>query len=679
MKKRFVKAISLITALALLLPAVSGIGIWEQSKGAYAMNVVLEKPTIQKDNTSAMLSGQKVTWDCVYFGSYPQAEVVSSAAAYTALDAGSRDVKDIVIDPTLYTSLESSRAWGNNNELILNGVKYCRMRSTDATYKIVSGAVDGYYQWKDDITYHYFKYEDIKWRVLSTDGKKALLLSDIGLDNRYYDQSYKDVSWNNCSVRSWLNGYTAAQNQAAVNYTGKGFVDFAFNNNEANAIFETELANEQGNKAKDKVFLLSQSEISQTATAQACGFRESISYDEARTSYCSTYAKAMGVQFVIPPVGQGERLRGCGQLLRNDGKASDYTMCTLPNGQFRTEANAYASTSRMYQCYAIRPSLYLDLSKTAQYEYAGTVCSDGTVVNAQIAAAGRATLPPAATAKVTQTPTGQPAITATPGASISPIPSATATHATQQPSVSPSATAATSTQQPSVSPSAAVPTQQPSASGNPQGVQTPTPGETVVIEKTVYKGKRFTDEDTLGVYKITKTGENGTVIYLRPSDKTQRSVAIPDEVEYRDDTYRVVGVGEHAFYKNKKLRRITLGDNITKISNRAFYKCTNLQEIRFNRKLKRIGTKAFYRCNSLEEIALPSKVEHIGVRAFYKCKNLQKAVLSRDMLEIGTKSFYQCKKLRLDMRKVKKRHIAMGRKPFSGVKQVRYGNIQTRP
>lgn len=28
---------------------------------------------------------QKITWDCIWFGNYPQAEVISSNSKYTAL------------------------------------------------------------------------------------------------------------------------------------------------------------------------------------------------------------------------------------------------------------------------------------------------------------------------------------------------------------------------------------------------------------------------------------------------------------------------------------------------------------------------------------------------------------------------------------------------------------------
>lgn len=44
----------------------------------------ISNPRIVKD--SSMDAGQKVTWDCVYFGSYPQSEVTSKdGSIYNAL------------------------------------------------------------------------------------------------------------------------------------------------------------------------------------------------------------------------------------------------------------------------------------------------------------------------------------------------------------------------------------------------------------------------------------------------------------------------------------------------------------------------------------------------------------------------------------------------------------------
>ena len=52
--------------------------------GKVQAETTLQNPRIVKD--SSMDAGQKVTWDCVWFGSYPQSEVTAEdGAIYTKL------------------------------------------------------------------------------------------------------------------------------------------------------------------------------------------------------------------------------------------------------------------------------------------------------------------------------------------------------------------------------------------------------------------------------------------------------------------------------------------------------------------------------------------------------------------------------------------------------------------
>ena len=51
-----------------------------------------------------------------------------------------------------------------------------------------------------------FEYEPIKWRILSVDeNNNALLLADKGLDCKPYNENEEDVTWETCSLRTWLN------------------------------------------------------------------------------------------------------------------------------------------------------------------------------------------------------------------------------------------------------------------------------------------------------------------------------------------------------------------------------------------------------------------------------------------------------------------------------------------
>ena len=123
-------------------------------------------PKIEEDTT--MTAGQKVTWDCIYFGSYPQSEITSK-------------------DGSVYNKLKNATSW-DNNDTTIDGVKYRRLKGEDATQHAYSGDSEQYYDWNDDYTtYHHFKYEPIKWRVLNKDNNDVFLLSDIALDDQRYN------------------------------------------------------------------------------------------------------------------------------------------------------------------------------------------------------------------------------------------------------------------------------------------------------------------------------------------------------------------------------------------------------------------------------------------------------------------------------------------------------------
>ena len=48
--------------------------------------------------------------------------------------------------------------------------------------------------------------EDIEWIVLKTKGNRTLILSRYGLDCRSFNDEIVDVSWEDSSIRAWLNG-----------------------------------------------------------------------------------------------------------------------------------------------------------------------------------------------------------------------------------------------------------------------------------------------------------------------------------------------------------------------------------------------------------------------------------------------------------------------------------------
>ena len=94
--------------------------------------------------------------------------------------------------------------------------------------------------------------EPVKWRVLANDGS-LFVVSDKNLDCVEYNSSAETVTWEECTLRKWLNSK---------------FLDKAFTAQEKNAVLESLVVNEDGAKGSeagadtyDKVYLLSIYEV----------------------------------------------------------------------------------------------------------------------------------------------------------------------------------------------------------------------------------------------------------------------------------------------------------------------------------------------------------------------------------------------------------------------------------
>ena len=320
----------------------------------------ISNPRIVKD--SSMDAGQKVTWDCVYFGKYPQSEITSK-------------------DGSIYNTLKNATGWDENNDITIGGTKYRRLKGEDATHATSSNSPYNY-DWNDNYkTYHYFKYEPIKWRVLNRSGNDALLLADIALDDQKCNTNYEDITWETSSMRSWLNGYGASVNQPKTDYSRKNFINSAFTSTQRNAIKTTNVVNNDninygtagGKNTSDKVFPLSESEVYNTDTAAGYGFIKDYStYDEARRSRCSTYAYAMGTGRDYDTDTEYTKYNGnIDWWLRSPGDDSYYAAEVSSDGWV-----SGVGYSVGHDRDGVRPALHLNLSSSNLYSYAGTVCSD---------------------------------------------------------------------------------------------------------------------------------------------------------------------------------------------------------------------------------------------------------------------------------------------------------------
>ena len=184
---------------------------------------------------------------------------------------------DLIVDDALYYDLLTAPNddWDDSGNITLKGQKYRRMQKGDAIFS--QDGEKGYYNWPDSVTYHYFKYEPIRWRVLSAEGNRALLLSDAVLDNQHYQVEKEGIggtillttTWAKSCLRSWLNGYDSSFNSSGRNYSGRSFIDNAFTDEERAAVMDTSVTTAANSKyntsggadTTDKIFLLSESEV----------------------------------------------------------------------------------------------------------------------------------------------------------------------------------------------------------------------------------------------------------------------------------------------------------------------------------------------------------------------------------------------------------------------------------
>lgn len=80
---------------------------------------------------------------------------------------------------------------------------------------------------------------------------------------------------------------------------------------------------------------------------------------------------------------------------------------------------------------------------------------------------------------------------------------------------------------------------------------------------------------------------------------------------------KVTEIGDNAF-KNKSIRKITIGKNVTKIGEGAFSGCLDLEEVIFDAGTENltIGANAFEKCPSLSSFTVPARTTSIGASAF---------------------------------------------------------------
>lgn len=220
--------------------------------------------------------------------------------------------------------------------------------------------------------------EPIKWRVLKVDGDDAFLLSDKNIDKMPFCKSEPNPSfsslWHVSTVRSWLNGYGAAENQKDIDYSTDNFIDKAFTAEEQEAVKTTLVITDKYTdwhfnwidqhhyymETSDKVYLLEFDEMLNPDYGFTADEEETVK----RISLNTAYAAAGGTGG-IPYGKEGDR---DSWILRSPGEYSYYVDMVTADGEYKEDISDICQVTAAE---GIRPVLHLDLTKTNVYSYAG--------------------------------------------------------------------------------------------------------------------------------------------------------------------------------------------------------------------------------------------------------------------------------------------------------------------
>lgn len=203
-----------------------------------------------------------------------------------------------------------------------------------------------------------FRKDSIKWRVLSTDGNTALLLSDKNIETgQAFNEDSTDNSWDRCTMRSWLNGYGRNFNDRQTSYESSNFINKAFKSSER-AVMKNVSVVTNNITTSDKVFLLSEDDVK----TKIYGFSDSIDESSTRTTKNTAYIKKKYVNLA-----DGDTM----WWLRSKGERKPFVAMVGTDGSILSQDGEVR-----YSTSGIRPAIKIELDNQL-WRYAGTVNSYG--------------------------------------------------------------------------------------------------------------------------------------------------------------------------------------------------------------------------------------------------------------------------------------------------------------
>ncbi len=178
--------------------------------------------------------------------------------------------------------------------------------------------------------------EPIEWLVLDVQDNKALMISRYALDCQQYNTEYKGITWEKCTLRTWLNGTFL---KAAFSSDEQARIPTVTVSADKNPSYRTS----PGNSTKDQVFLLSITEAN-----------DYFGSDDAGKCVPTDYAIAQGAYRNNNYQVDGKAT--CWWWLRSPGLLSSFAANVSSVGSVNSYGNSVDFVNR-----AVRPALRIDL------------------------------------------------------------------------------------------------------------------------------------------------------------------------------------------------------------------------------------------------------------------------------------------------------------------------------
>ena len=143
-------------------------------------------------------------------------------------------------------------------------------------------------------------------------------------------------------------------------------------------------------------------------------------------------------------------------------------------------------------------------------------------------------------------------------------------------------------------------------------------GNTAIGDKVVQNGI---------TYEILKAEGQQFEVVVESADSNKKVVAIPDTIIVDDAEYKVTAISAKAFYKNTKIKQVTIGTNVKAIGKKAFYKCKNLKKMEIQSlELQSVGKQAIKGIHKKAVIKAPKKKVMTYKKLFSKKTGMVKSI-----------------------------------------------------